>query len=95
MGLQMNWKLLRDTMPLPNSIMMVGDIDYSSSSKDILILQAVYYIEVAMEYQGMLVWANKDKYNYPQGEKDKIVLQFQMIFPNGNQMEEFIKEVSP
>lgn len=93
-GIIMSWQCLVNTIPVPNSIIMVGEIDEGPISKKLLILRSLLYIEVGQRNLGNFMYAKPDKFNYPDAKPKKIVLQFQMTFPKRENLEKFIKEIS-
>lgn len=90
----MSWRCLIDTLPFSNAIIMIGEIDESPVSMQVLIARALFYMQVAERNLGTYIQAQPECYNYPKAKKGRIVLQFHVLFPNKEQFEKFKKELS-
>ena len=90
----MSWRCLIDTLPFSNAIIMIGEIDESPVSMQVLMTRALLYMEVAEKNLGVFIQAQPECYNYPEAKAKKIVLQFNVLFPGREQIEKFKKELS-
>lgn len=93
-NISMSWRYLIDTLPFSNAIIMIGEIDESPVSMQILMARALLYIKVAETNFGVFIAAQQERFNYPTAKKGKIVLQFQVLFPNKEQFEKFKNQIS-
>ena len=93
-NVKMEWRCLINVIPIPNSIIMRGEIDISPISERFLLLRTVIYAGIAERNGGEFIIANLDKYNYPPDKEGKIVLQFQMTFPDRKNLDKFMQEIS-
>jgi len=92
--IMMTWRCLIDTLPFSNAIAMVGEIDESPVSMQVLLTKALLYMELAEKNLGTYIQAQPEHFNYPEAKKGKIVLQFFILFPDKKQYEKFKKELS-
>ena len=92
--ISMSWRCLIDTLPFSNAIIMIGEIDESPVSMQMLMARALLYMQVAEKNMGTYIQAQPECFNFPPAKKGKIVLQFQVLFPDRNQLEKFKKELS-
>ncbi len=87
----MNWKCERNS--LLNIIKMIGEIDDSPVSINVMMLRASLYIEIGIKNQGTFVVSNDPKINYPPSYPGKLTVSFQMIFPNDEAINNFYKDL--
>ena len=92
--ISMSWRCLVDTLPFPNAIIMIGEIDESPISMQVIMTRAFLYMEVAEKNLGRYIQVQPECYNYPAFKKGKIVAQFHVLFPDKEQLEKFKKELS-
>ena len=92
--ISMSWRCLIDTLPFSNAIIMIGEIDESPVSMQVLMARALLYMQVAEENLGRYIQIQPECHNYPPAKKGKIVLQFHVLFPDKKQFEKFKKELS-
>ena len=94
--LRKNWQVYTDTLPLPNSIVMVGEIaEDEPMAQETLVLDSAYFIELAVQNDGRVILLELDIVNYPQSKQGKIVVQFQLNFPRIRSFKKFIRLISP
>lgn len=91
----MQWRCLKNALPIPNSIIMIGEIDEGQQAENLILCRTLYYLQIAEFYGGALVIGEPDEFNYPDAKKGKIVLQFHMAFQDEENMKGFIEEISP
>jgi len=73
---------------------MVGEIDESPISLQVVMARALLYMKVAERNLGRYIQVQPECYNYPAVKKGKIVVQFHVLFPDKEQLEKFKKELS-
>lgn len=92
--IMMSWRCLIDTLPFSNAIIMIGEIDESPISMQLVMARALLYMKVAEENLGRYIQVQPECYNYPEAKKGKIVVKFHVLFPDKKQLEKFKKELS-
>ena len=92
--ISMSWRCLIDTLPFSNAVIMVGEIDESPISMQVIMARALLYMKVAEENFGRYIQVQPECHNYPAAKKGKIVAQFHVLFPDKEQLEKFKKELS-
>lgn len=90
----MSWRCLIDTLPFSNAVIMIGEIDESPVSMQVLMARVLLYMGVAQKHLGIFIQAQPESYNYPEAKPKKLVLQFHVLFPSKEQFEKFKKELS-
>jgi len=69
--ISMSWRCLIDTLPFSNAIIMIGEIDESPVSMQVLMARALLYMEVAEKNLGVFIQVQPECYNYPAAKAKK------------------------